>query len=56
MQPTMRNWKRELAVLHLDANVFVFAAVNTEEIGGSALSIIRKVQLGEEMAVTSALT
>lgn len=52
----MRNWKRGPSVLYLDANVFVFAAVNTEEIGESARSIIRKVQLGEETAVTSALT
>jgi len=56
MQPTMRNWKREVAVLYLDANVFVFAAVNTEDLGDKARSIIRRIQLGEETAVTSALT
>lgn len=43
-------------MLYLDANVFVFAAVNSEEIGGNARAIIRKVQMGEDIAVTSALT
>ena len=52
----MKNWKREVAVLYLDANVFVFAAVNTEELGVNARSVIRKIQLGEDIAVTSALT
>jgi Predicted nucleic acid-binding protein, contains PIN domain len=43
-------------VLYLDANVFVFAAVNTEDLGVNARSVIRKIQFGEDTAVTSALT
>jgi predicted nucleic acid-binding protein len=52
----MRNWKREPAVLYLDTNVFVYAAINTEELGECARLLLSKVQLGEETAVTSALT
>jgi predicted nucleic acid-binding protein len=48
--------KRELAVLYLDANVFIFAALSTKEYGDKAEAVLNRVQLGEEAAVTSALT
>ena len=48
--------KRELAVLYLDANVFIFAALNTEEDGDKAVILLKKIQQGEEQAITSALT
>ena len=43
-------------MLYLDANVFVFAALNKEEYGSKAVSLLKKIQLGEEQAITSALT
>jgi uncharacterized protein len=43
-------------VLYLDANIFVYAALNTEEYGSRALSLLKKIQQGEEQAITSALT
>ena len=51
-----KNLKREPAVLYLDANVFIFAALNTEEYGGKALALLKKIQQGEVQAITSALT
>ena len=48
--------KREPAVLYLDANIFIFAALNTEKEGAKAVGLLTKIQLGEEKAVTSALT
>jgi predicted nucleic acid-binding protein len=53
---TKKNLKREPVVLYLDANVFIFAALNTEEKGKKALALLSKIQLGEEQAITSALT
>lgn len=43
-------------MLYLDANVFIFAALNTEEYGGKALALLKKIQQGEVQAITSALT
>jgi len=43
-------------VLYLDANVFIFAALSTKEYGDKAEAVLNRVQLGEEAAVTSALT
>jgi len=43
-------------VLYLDANGFIFATLNTEEIGARALALFARIQSGEEVAVTSALT
>jgi len=43
-------------VLYLDANIFIFAALNTEEIGNKAVSLLEEIQRGDEQAVTSALT
>jgi predicted nucleic acid-binding protein len=43
-------------VLYLDANIFVFAALNTQEEGSKAVALLRKIQQGEEQAITSALT
>jgi predicted nucleic acid-binding protein len=51
-----KNLKRELVVLYLDANIFVFAALNTQEEGSKAVALLRKIQQGEEQAITSALT
>ena len=48
--------KREPAVLYLDANIFIYAAVNTEELGEKAGALLQKIQQGEEKAETSALT
>jgi uncharacterized protein len=43
-------------VLYLDANIFIFAALNNEELGNRAVSLLEKIQMGQERAVTSALT
>ena len=43
-------------MLYLDANVFIFAALNTEEYGAKAVSLLREIQSGKEQAITSALT
>ena len=43
-------------MLYLDANVFVYAAINTEEVGKRARTLLQKIQQGEEQAATSALT
>jgi predicted nucleic acid-binding protein len=43
-------------VLYLDANIFVFAALNTQKEGSKAVALLRKIQQGEEQAITSALT
>jgi predicted nucleic acid-binding protein len=51
-----KNLKRDTNVLYLDANVFIFAAINTEELGEQARSLLSRIQRGEEKAGTSALT
>ena len=43
-------------MLYLDANVFIYATINTEESGKKARALLQKVQQGEEKAATSALT
>jgi predicted nucleic acid-binding protein len=43
-------------VLYLDANVFIYAAINTEELGEKARSLLGRIQQGEEKSETSALT
>jgi predicted nucleic acid-binding protein len=43
-------------MLYLDTNVFVYAAVNTEELGEKSGALLLKIQQGEEKAVTSVLT
>lgn len=43
-------------MLYLDANVFIYAAINTEEIGEKARALLQKIQQGEEQAATSVLT
>jgi uncharacterized protein len=43
-------------LIYLDANVFVYAALNRKTIGDKARSIIREVQRGKFVAVTSALS
>ena len=43
-------------MLYLDANVFIYASINTEELGKSAEALLAKVQRGEEKAKTSVLT
>ena len=48
--------KRDTNVLYLDANVFIYAAINTEELGEKARSLLGRIQQGEEKAETSALT
>jgi len=42
-------------VLYIDSNVFVYAALNTEELGDRARLLLSRVQQGKERAVTSAL-
>jgi predicted nucleic acid-binding protein len=56
MQHTMKNWKREPNVLYLDADVFIYSAINTEELGERARLLLGKIQHGQEKAVTSVLT
>jgi predicted nucleic acid-binding protein len=53
---TKKKLKSELAVLYLDANILIFAALNTEEVGDKAVALLSMIQSGEEQAVTSALT
>lgn len=48
--------KRDTNVLYLDANVFIYATINTEELGEKARSLLGRIQQGEEKAETSALT
>ncbi len=48
--------KRDTNVLYLDDNVFIYATINTEEIGEKARSLLGRIQQGEEKAETSALT
>ena len=48
--------KREPDVLYLDANIFIYSTINTVELGNSARLLLKKIQLGEEHAVTSVLT
>lgn len=43
-------------MLYLDSNVFLYAALNNEEIGNKARNLLKKVQLGKERACSSALT
>ncbi len=43
-------------MLYLDANIFIYAAINTEEIGKKARSLLLRIQQGEEQAATCALT
>ena len=43
-------------MLYIDSNVFIYAALNTEEIGEKARALLLKVQQGEEKASSSALT
>ncbi|MBS7631297.1 type II toxin-antitoxin system VapC family toxin [Candidatus Bathyarchaeota archaeon] len=45
-----------LRVLYLDANVFIYAALNLEDIGSRARAILKRVQRGEISATSSALT
>ena len=48
--------KPELTMLYLDANIFIYAAINTEKLGEQAEALLQRVQNGEERAKTSALT
>ena len=43
-------------MLYLDANIFIFAALNTEALGNKAVLLLEKIQTGQDKAVTSALT
>jgi predicted nucleic acid-binding protein len=43
-------------MLYLDANVFIYAAINTEAIGEKARALLQKIQQGDQQAATSALT
>ena len=43
-------------MLYLDANVFIYATINTQDLGEKARSLLQKIQQGEEKAETSALT
>lgn len=42
--------------LYLDANVFIYAALNLEAIGDRARSLLREIQQGKLPAASSALT
>ncbi|MBI2937308.1 MAG: type II toxin-antitoxin system VapC family toxin [Thaumarchaeota archaeon] len=41
---------------YLDSNVFIYAALNQEDVGDRARSLLREVQEGRQRASTSALT
>lgn len=41
---------------YLDSNVFIYAALNQEDIGDRARSLLKEVQEGKQPASTSALT
>ncbi len=43
-------------MLYVDSNVFIYAVINAEALGEKARGLLRKIQLGEEKALTSALT
>ncbi len=43
-------------MLYLDANIFIYSAINTEELGDKARLLLERIQQGHETAVTSALT
>ncbi len=43
-------------MLYLDSNVFIYAAMNTEELGERARALLLEIQLGKEKGETSALT
>jgi len=43
-------------MIYLDSNVFIYAALSTEELGQRARAILAKVQRGEEQVASSALT
>src|SRR4030067_1915463 len=54
--PTRKKLTRGSSVLYLDANVFIYATINTKELGEKSESLLQKIQQGEEQAITSALT
>jgi uncharacterized protein len=43
-------------MLYIDTNIFVYAALNTEEYGNKAASLLQRIANGEEQAITSVLT
>jgi len=43
-------------MLYLDSNVFIYAAINTKDVGENARALLQKIQQGEMRAETSALT
>ena len=43
-------------MLYLDSNVFIYATINTKDLGEKARALLQKIQQGEEEAETSALT
>jgi len=43
-------------MLYLDSNVFLYATLNTQEIGNRARNLLKQVQSGKEQASSSALT
>ncbi len=53
---TKKNLTRDSNVLYLDANIFIFAALNTTEKGDKSEFLLAQIQLGHENACTSALT
>src|SRR4030067_25571 len=53
---TRKNSRKGTNVLYLDANIFLYATINTEELGEKSRSLLQKIQRGEEEAETSALT
>ena len=43
-------------MLYLDANIFIYATINTKELGEKSRALLQRIQQGEETAETSALT
>ena len=56
MKHTKKNSKREPNVFYLDANIFIYSTINTQELGKNARLLLGKIQQGDEKAITSALT
>ncbi len=43
-------------MLYVDANIFIYATINSTELGEKSRSLLQRIQQGEEKAETSALT
>ena len=42
--------------IYLDANIFIYATVNTQEIGNKCRSLLKEIEIGKIKGITSCLT